>query len=53
VDVNPRAEGRGAQLRLTLLAGSAEPLTELGVAGVDGELLAGLCILDDDDSRLG
>ena len=53
VDVDPGAEGRRAQLGLALLAGSAEPMPELGVARVDGELLAGLGVLDDDHAGVG
>ncbi len=42
-----------AQLRLTVLAGLAQPMTELGVARVDDELLAGLRVLDDDHAGVG
>ena len=52
-DVDAGAEGQRTQLRLAVLAGLAKTTTELGVARVDHELLAGLRVLDHDHAGVG
>ena len=52
MDVDSGAERHRAKLRLAVLAGLASA-AELGIARVHHELLAGLCVLDDDHAGIG
>ena len=53
VEVDARPSGGCPQLGLTSLGDVVEAPAELGIAGVDGQQLAGLGVLHDDHARVG